>query len=421
MRIEARELSAGYGRRAVVQEIDLSVAPGELVGLIGPNGSGKSTLLRAISGVLPSMKGHVALSGCPLTSLSAREKARLLSFVPQTEPALFDFTVREVVLMGRYAHRSGLRGEGAQDHDEAARAMATADVLHLAERPITALSGGEHRRVLLARALAQNAPIMLLDEPTAHLDVTHETEVLALLRRLADETEAAIVIALHDINLAADHCDRLVLLSGGRIVADGTPETVMTTELLSRAYGGNLVVTKSPASGRPFLVVRTSGREDRSRSLRIHVICGGGSGREVLSSLHRHGYCVSAGVLNRLDSDEEAASALGVAVALEAPFSPIGDRSRAEASSLIQDADAVVVAPVAIGHGNVANLDLALEALSEGKRVWLMGGDLGGRDFTGGPASKLWEQLKQGGAIRVQGVAELEAQLARVEAPDASI
>src|SRR5579872_6226981 len=177
MRIEARDVTAGYGAQPVLQGLSLHLRAGEFLGLIGPNGAGKSTLLRVLSRTLSPERGSVSLDGEPADRLKAREIARRLAFVPQAEPSLFEFTVRDVVLMGRHPYVQGLGSETQEDFAMAVRAMAATDILQLADRPVTALSGGEHRRVLVARALAQNAPILLLDEPTAHRSEEHTSEL----------------------------------------------------------------------------------------------------------------------------------------------------------------------------------------------------------------------------------------------------
>jgi len=347
--------------------------------------------------------------------MHAREIARQIAFVPQTEPTLFEFSVREVVLMGRHAHRKGLARETQEDYAAATRAMAATDILHLAERPITALSGGEHHRVLIARALAQCAPILLLDEPTAHLDVTHQADVLAMMRHLVDRENVAVLAALHELNLASEYCDRMLLLSVGRIVAEGAPEEVLRAETLAEVYGGQVHIGRSPISGRPFLfpLSRSPGADSLSRR-QIHVICGGGTGLAVLSGLQRRGYGVSAGVLNRLDTDEEAAAALGIEHVVEAPFSPIGSQALAECRALIARADAVVLTDVPFGNGNLPNLQLALEAQQAGKLVYLLGEiPIEQRDFTGGAARALWQALQEGGAVMVGNTEALEAVLER--------
>lgn len=415
MRIEARHVTAGYGPHDILHDISLKLLPGEFVVLIGPNGSGKSTLLRVLSGVLAPRRGEVILDGQPIARMRAREITRKIAFVPQTEPTLFEFTVREVVLMGRHAHLRGLTRETQEDYAAAMRAMAATDTLHLADRPITALSGGEHHRVLIARALAQCAPILLLDEPTAHLDLTHQADVLAIARRLADREGVSVLAALHDLNLASEYCDRMLLLSAGRVAAEGAPEEVLKAETLAEVYGGLVHIGRSPTSGKPFLFpVSRPPDADSLPARRIHVICGGGTGLATLSGLQRRGYIVSAGVLNRLDSDEEAASALGIEHVVEAPFSPIGPAALAECRALIARADAVVITDVPIGNGNLPNLELAAEVQKEGKPIYLLGEmPMAQRDFTGGAAQALWQVLVEGGAETVGNVEALEAALER--------
>ncbi len=262
MRLEARGVSAGYHSADVLHAISLHLDAGELVGLIGPNGSGKSTLLRVLTHALPARTGEVLLDGRPVSSFRARERARHIAFVPQTEPALFDFTAWEVVLMGRYAHVAGLAGEKEQDFEAARQAMQEADVSHLALRPITALSGGEHRRVLIARALAQQAPVLLLDEPTAHLDLSHQSRLLTVLRELVERDGTAVLAALHDLNLAAEFCDRLILLQNGRIAAEGAPGEVLQEAVLAEVYGAGLRVACRPDAGRPIVLpARVNGGE----------------------------------------------------------------------------------------------------------------------------------------------------------------
>ena len=253
MELSAKMISAGYGGADILHSVSVGVATGEFVGLLGPNGCGKSTLLRVLSGVLRPRSGMVSLEGRGLSEWTATERAQRVAFVPQSETAAFDFSVRDMVLMGRYPHRQKFRGETAQDYALAAQAMADADISHLADRAVTELSGGEHRRVLLARALAQQTPLLLLDEPTAHLDITHQAELLLLARRLIAERGAGVIAALHDLNQAAEYCDRLVLMRGGEIVAKGTPEAVLTPDNLRQVYGAEAQIGPNPATGKPFV------------------------------------------------------------------------------------------------------------------------------------------------------------------------
>lgn len=402
MRLEAREITAGYGAEDVVRSVRIALEGGEFVGLIGPNGCGKSTLLRVLSRTLTPRQGEVWLDGKALTQWTMQEIARRIAFVPQQEPAAFDFTVRDIVLMGRHPHKARLESLNAEDYALAARALADADILALADRPVTQLSGGEHRRVLLARALAQQTPLMLLDEPTAHLDITHQVELLTLVRRLSRERSLGALAALHDLSQAAEFCDRLALMRGGRLLAEGTPDAVLTPDNLRAAYGATAQIGRNPVSGRPLLLSLHSAREEAAQpeSPRVHVVCGGGSGVGVMGTLLRNGFHVTTGVLNRLDSDQEAADALGIECAIEAPFSAIGPEARAACAALLAQAQFVLITPVPFGKGNLANLELTLEAQTAGKRVLILGeAPNAARDFAGGAATALLDRLEAGGAL----------------------
>lgn len=255
MRLEARGVTGGYGSKDVVRDVSLAVTSGEFVGLIGPNGCGKSTLLRLLSGVLRPRLGSVWLQGRVLTEFASRDIARRVAFVPQQEQAAFEFTVQDVVLMGRFPHRQGRRGPTHEDYTIVERALEELDITHLKARSIMELSGGEHRRVLLARGLAQQTPLLLLDEPTAHLDITHQVELLERTRALTQDANKAVgaLAALHDLNQAAEFCDRLILMHEGQILAQGTAEETLLPDYLRTAYGGEAQVGRNPITGRPMI------------------------------------------------------------------------------------------------------------------------------------------------------------------------
>jgi len=248
--LQARGLHCGYDGRLVLAGVDLALAHGEFAGLIGPNGSGKTTLVRALAGRLPAHSGAVLLDGAPMAAMARREVARRLAVVPQISTPPFEFTVREVVAMGRTPHLGRLQGERAEDRQAVARALALTDVTGLADRPVTELSGGEYQRVVIARALAQEAPVMLLDEPVSHLDIGHQVEILELLARLNRDEGRTILAVSHDLNLAACYCDRLIALDEGRVVAGGTPAEIITEALIERLYDCRVVIDTGPA-GRP--------------------------------------------------------------------------------------------------------------------------------------------------------------------------
>ncbi|MDE2967355.1 MAG: ABC transporter ATP-binding protein [Chloroflexota bacterium] len=246
--VDARSLSFSVEAATLLDRVDVSAERGQFVGLIGPNGAGKSTLLRAISNVLNYQEGSVSVLGADLKSLAAREVAELLALVPQIAPYTQGFTAFELVLMGRYPHLGRFQVEG-QDDDRIARdAMRLTETDDFTTRTIETLSGGERQRVFLARAVAQQPQVLLLDEPTSNLDVLHQLKILTLVRQLVDDGLTAIA-AIHDLNLAARYCDRLVLLSEGRVAADGSPNDVLTPEMIESAFGVKSAIYREPVTG----------------------------------------------------------------------------------------------------------------------------------------------------------------------------
>lgn len=223
-------------KQVLVQDIDLELLPGTLTGLIGPNGAGKTTLLRLLAGLIQPSAGVVSLLGQPLQQLKPRERARRVALLPQESSVRFHFRVREVVMMGRHPYSRWLRLPSPQDEQVVEDCLKATGTLDLAERRITTLSGGERQRVLLARALAQDPAVLLLDEPTAKLDIKYQVQLFAIVRQRLAEHQTAAVAAIHDLNLAARMCDRLVLLAGGRVVARGVPDEVLTPSRLAGVF-----------------------------------------------------------------------------------------------------------------------------------------------------------------------------------------
>jgi len=242
--LDVRGVSCRY-REAAADALDgvsLALHPGAFHAVLGPNGSGKTTLVRVALGVLAARQGTVELLGRPAARWSRRELARVVGVVPQREENLFPQRVRETVGLGRYPHLSLWGGLRSDDRTAVARALERCDVAHLAERSIWTLSGGEYQRVRLARALAQEPRLLVLDEPTTSLDVRHEMELFELARTLADEHRLAVLLVTHHLNLAARFADRLLLLSGGRAVADGAPAEVLTRETVEAVFGWPVAV-----------------------------------------------------------------------------------------------------------------------------------------------------------------------------------
>ena len=274
-----RGLRCGYGSCEVLAGIDLDVHPGELVGLLGPNGSGKTTLLRAATGIVKPLGGSVTVGGAPAARLSARDLARRAAVIPQDTLSAFPYTVTEIVAMGRYAHHGPFDRPTAADAAAVRRAIDRAGAAGLAGRAFDALSAGERQRALLARALAQDAPLLLVDEPTAHLDIRYQVAMLELLRDLAtgrpsdretstppgtgDEEQGtgparAVLAVLHDLNLASRYCTRVALLQDGRIAADGPPEEVLTPARIRDVFRAEVEVLR--VDGETHIVVGRSAR-----------------------------------------------------------------------------------------------------------------------------------------------------------------
>lgn len=247
-RLRADTVSMRWDGRSVLDRVGLQIRPGEFVGVIGPNGAGKTTLLRLMAKLLEPTGGALFLEGEALTSLSRRAVAQRVAVVPQTTTTAFAFPALEAVLMGRHPHLGRLEPETPEDYRIAREAMALTQTLPFAERPITEISGGERQRVLVARALAQEPRLLLLDEPTANLDLCHQIHVLEIVRRLVRQGLAAVA-ALHDLELASRYCERLVLLKAGAVLAEGTPAEVLTVERLAEAFRVRASVSPNPLTG----------------------------------------------------------------------------------------------------------------------------------------------------------------------------
>lgn len=252
--LEITDLCAAYGERVVLKQVTLSVASGEVLALIGPNGSGKSTLIRTVSGVLPARRGSISVAGNDLNRLSAAQRARCLAVVPQARSLPSAFTVAQSVYLGRTPYLGWLGQPGRNDDLQVRMALEATQTLEMSERMIGELSGGEQQRVLLARALAQQTPVLLLDEPTTHLDLHHQSSLLGLVRGLAQRQNLAVLMVVHDLNLAGLYADRVAMLVDGSIYAQGAPQEVLSEEVLSKVYNVPVHVIKHPNYGTPLIL-----------------------------------------------------------------------------------------------------------------------------------------------------------------------
>jgi iron complex transport system ATP-binding protein len=255
--VQIRNLVFAYNQRLVLDHLSLFVEKGDMVGILGPNGSGKTTLLKLLSAVLAG-KGEVKVNGKAIQSYGRRELSRLFAVVPQESQINFPYTVAEIVLMGRASHHTALTFEGERDLEAARKSMELTDTLCLSNRYLHELSGGEKQRVIIARALAQEPEILLLDEPSAFLDLRHQVQILELIRQLNREHGLTIIAALHDLNLAALFFPRLVMLCGGKIYRDGTPNEVLTEETIEEVYGIRVRIQIHPSGERPQVFLSPS-------------------------------------------------------------------------------------------------------------------------------------------------------------------
>ena len=258
--------TSGEASRSVIRNVSFSVESGEMLGIVGPNGSGKTSLLKLLGNMVPHQRGSISLYGQPLSELRQEAVAKTVAFVPQDTHQAFPFSVAETVLTGRFPHHHrtfwdlGFGWESADDRAAAQQAMMTMDVWHLAARPVTGLSGGERQRVIIARALAQDPEVLLLDEPTAFLDLQHQIDICAVLHRLKHERGLTIIVVSHDLNLASQYCDRLLLLDHGEVYRLGRPDEVIRPEVLNAVYRCHVLVDRHPVSGLPRVTL--PGRDD---------------------------------------------------------------------------------------------------------------------------------------------------------------
>ncbi len=370
--VKLRDVTFSYNGKKALRKISFSLKERDFVGVVGPNGSGKSTLLKIIDGILIPHEGKVIFKGKPVQKYDRKSLARRIAFVPQNFNLDFEFTVEEVVEMGRYS-RMG-RWEKFNPSDLMER-MGISDLKH---RFFPELSGGERQKVVLAQSLSQEPELLLLDEPASHLDVSYQLRLFDFLRELNKEG-LTILCVIHDLNLALLYFDELIMLSEGEIVASGKSDEVLTPERIESTYGIKAYIHRH--AGRTFLTFSPKLRGKRKE--RIHLICGGGSGSFLMRELTERGFSVSLGVVNALDSDEVLGRELGLTMAVEAPFSSITEEAFKHNLELIEQSELVILSRVPFGPGNLKNAEAAVEALKKGKKLWVVGKDFKERDFTG--------------------------------------
>jgi len=413
MRIDIEGLSFAFGTTRVLKDISLSIEKGEFLALMGPNGSGKTTLLRCLMNYLTPKQGGVLVDAKPVHTMTDKEIAQLFAVVPQSSPTDFSFTAYEMVMMGRIPHaKSRLSSEKESDVKAVREAMKRTGTWEFADREFAGLSGGERQRVIIARALAQDPQILLLDEPTVYLDITGQLEIMDLLREL-NRSGLTIIAVMHDINLASRYCGKIALLHEGRLESHGTPQEVFTPENVMRIYDVEVIVRRDPLTHSVSVIPRSTSMIVPAHGTRVHVLCGGGTGGALLSDLIDAGYAPSAGVVNVLDSDFELSEDIRIPVVTEVPFAQISDETHLQNLQRVMEAAAIVVTDFPVGPGNLKNLEAAVAALGKGKPVFIVNAETAEkRDFVGGKAKQLIDDLISRGAVKVNGKQDLMAKLA---------
>ncbi len=411
--IKIENIYAGYRGNEILHGVSFELKPADFVGLLGPNGSGKTTLLRVISRALKPNVGGVYLDSRNIYTIPTSEFARKVAVVPQDTIVAFDFSVLEIVLMGRSPRLGRFAIEGRKDVEKALESLAATGTEHLRDRPITALSGGERQRVMIARALAQEPELLFLDEPTSHLDISYTFEIMDLIRKLNKERGITTLAVLHDLNIASQYCERLMLFGKGKIQAEGTAHEVITADNIRQVYGAGVFVRKHPSTHKPYVIagVKSSSRTSR-QNLKVHVIGGGGTAAPILARLVRQGFDVTCGIVSQGDADHEVSEALNIVHLIQPVFSDVSLEMHDKHLSLIEAADVVILADVPAGRGNLLNFEAAKRALEIGKKLYIIMPDkISLRDFTNGKATELVNNMMISGAVSSSNIDELIADI----------
>lgn len=403
--LEIKDLEFGYSEDLVIKGVSLNIEKGKFVSIIGPNGSGKSTLLKTINHLYNPTKGCILIDGVDISNIKKRDLAKKVALVPQDTAVDYDFTVEEIVLMGRHPYKGRFQKESEGDYKIINEAMEMTNTLHLKKRLITEVSGGERQRVIIAKALAQKASIILLDEPTSHLDINHQMDILNLLKKLNKEQGTTIILVIHDINLAARYSDEIILINKGRLSAIGNPEEVITSDNIESIYNLKVAIEKNKYTDTTYITpIEIRDQQNLNNKVKIHIISGGGSGQSIVNKLYTEGYSLSLGVLNVGDTDWSHGKSLMLPIVEEVPFTKISDAAYLENVDRIRISDRIVITSAPIGTGNMKNLQAAYEGLKVGKPVYYINGNIDAIDYTDGEATKLLGKMETVGLIILDSV-----------------
>ena len=409
--LSIKNLTFSYDGVPVLEDIDLEVKKGSFISILGPNGSGKSTLINIISKVLKGHSGNVEVSGININTMGSKDIARLVAVVPQYSSPGFNFSVEEMVIMGRFPYISRFGSEKREDFEIVENVMSRIKILQLSNKKFNELSGGEKQRVVIAQALVQDTPVILLDEPTSHLDINFQIEIMDMFNELNMKEGKTIIGVFHDINLAANYSRQALFLKNGRVFYFGDVADSITKENIRDVFHSDVYVGKNPFTGKLYISPTfTPGyeKEGGKKDIRVHVIGGGGSASPILNLLYSNGYDVSCGVINNFDTDLDTARMLDIPYISEAPFSPISLYSQNKNVEFIRSSDVIILPSMVFGHGNFSNIVAVKEAADMGKMVIVVEGEnIEQQDYTDGKASKIYGEIIEKDAILVKDIPDI--------------
>ena len=403
--ISAKNLKFSYYDTPVLKNLNFEIKKNSFISILGPNGAGKSTIVKLISKVLTGYGGEILVEGQNIKNLSQIEIAKKIAVVPQSTSIGFNFSVFETVMMGRYPYLSRFKSESQEDHKIVTEVMKVTRTEIFKDKNYNELSGGEKQRVIIAQTLVQNSPIIILDEPTSHLDINFQIEFMELFFSLFKNSQKTIIGIFHDINLAIQYSEKIMLLKDGDIFCYGNVEEVITRTNMMSVFNSDVFIGKNPFTGKLYVSPNFNlhfipTKEKIKKELKVHVIGGGGAASPILNMLHNSGYIVSTGVVNNLDTDLNTAQQLGIIFVNEAPFSPISKEAYLRNLELIKTSDFVILPCVEFGNGNFLNLSATLEAIHLDKKVIVINTtDINTRDYVEGKAIQLYQEIISGKAV----------------------
>lgn len=410
--IEIKDVNFSFGQQKVINNFSLEIEKGEFIALLGPNGVGKTTIFNIISGILPFKEGKVRIFGKDISKMKPKETAEHIGVVPQESTSNFNFSNLEIVLMGRACRSSRFENETEDDYKLALKSMELTKTDHLSDRGFMEISGGERQRVVIAQVITQETDILLLDEPTSNLDINFQIEIMQLISKIKEDKNLTVVGVFHDMNLAAQYVDRIVLMKDGKIFKDSTPEKVLTPENIYEVFKAHVITERNPFTNKIYITPHYNNHNEfiakPKKRKKIHIIAGGGSGSYLFNILSSEGHEISTCILSSIDTDAKIARQLKIPLVVEDPHLEISEENIRLNKKFISQSDAVVISRVLFGKKNYENLLSVEEALNLNKKVYFIDGlNFSSRDYTNGNATKLFKKILKKGAVSVNNEEEL--------------